>query len=399
MLSFGAQTGDGTGSFVYMEGSDGSAGDSASLITPLIDLSTAANPYLKYHYHFYGADIQSFYVSVDSGNGFVNVDTITGQQHTSGSAAWSNTIVDLSAFANSSTIRIKFQGSRSVGVLGDMSFDQLSVFDSLQVQTCVDPTNLLASAIACDSALISWISDAGTLFTGLVWDTVGFDPATGGNLVFPTNNFYVINGLSPNTAYDVYVIDSCQFGKTQPVLVQFTTASAPLPIIQYTVNQSNTTGTSAVVDFDASGSQNAGTFTWAFDNGTTVVNGASAQNTYNQNGSDTVNLSITNACGTVDSSFVVDVQGIGINEFVGNSLKVYPNPNNGKFRVSFNTNEWVHVELSLINTIGQSVYQEVLGNVKGEQVVNIDVTTVAEGMYILQVNANGQRSFIKITVQ
>ena len=100
-----------------MEGSDGSAGDSASLITPLIDLSTAANPYLRYYYHFYGVDIQSFYVSVDSGNGFVNVDTIIGQQHTSGTAAWSSTIVDLSAFANSTNVRIKFQGTRNVGVL------------------------------------------------------------------------------------------------------------------------------------------------------------------------------------------------------------------------------------------------------------------------------------------
>jgi hypothetical protein len=391
---------DGTGSFVYMEGSDGSAGDSASLITPLIDLSTAANPYLKYHYHFYGADIQSFYVSADSGAGYVNLDTITGQQHTSGTAAWSNTLVDLSAFANSSAVRIKFQGTRNVGVLGDMSFDQISVFDSVATATCVNPTNFVTTSVACDSVSFSWTSDANTVFSTLVWDTTGFDPTLGGNSVTPATSPFGLGGLAPGTSYDVYLIDSCGLGTTPPLLLQFTTATAPLPVIGFTYTQSNTTANNATVDFDATGSIDGQVFLWSTNNGANTQTGTIIQETYAQNGNDTVHLSVMNACGSVDTSFVVNIQGIGIEDnMISRTLKVYPNPNQGKFRVSFELDGLKQVELSLTNAIGQQVYSKGLGKVSGIHSEELDISDLAKGIYVLQVNANGQRSNYRIIVQ
>ncbi len=383
-----------------MEGSDGSVGDSASLITPLIDLSAATNPYLKYHYHFYGADIQSFYVSADSGTGYVNLDTITGQQHTSGTAAWSNTLVDLSAFANSSTIRIKFQGTRNVGVLGDMSFDQISVFDSVSTATCVNPTNFVTTSVACDSVSFSWTSDANTVFSTLVWDTTGFDPTLGGNPITPATSPFGLGGLAPGTSYDVYLIDSCGLGTTTPLLLQFTTAIAPLPVIGFTYSQSNTTPNNATVDFDATGTTDGQVFLWSTNNGTNNQTGTTIQEVYTQNINDTVNLSVMNACGSVDTSFVVTIQGIGIEDnMISRTLKVYPNPNQGKFRVSFELDGLKQVELSLTNALGQQVYSKELGKVSGIQNEDLDISDLAKGIYVLQVDANGQRSNYRIIVQ
>lgn len=391
---------DGTGNFAYIEGSDGSSGDSASLITPLIDLSTATNPYLKYHYHFYGADIQSFYVSVDDGNGFVNVDTISGQQQTSTSAAWLSKFVDLTAFANSTSVRIKFQGERNLGVLGDMSFDQLSVFDSISTPVCVDPVNFVTSSVACDSVSFSWLSDVNTVFSTLVWDTAGFDPTLGGNLITPATSPFGIGGLTPGMSYDVYLVDSCAFGTTTPILVQFTTASAPLPVINFTYNQSNTTVTNATVDFDATGTTDGQVFVWTTNNGTNIQTGVTIQEAYAQNGNDTVHLSVMNTCGSVDTSFVINIQGIGIEDnMISRTLKVYPNPNQGKFRVSFELDGLKQVGLSVQNALGQQVYAKELGKVSGIQNEDLDISNLAKGIYVLQVNANGQRSNFRITVQ
>ncbi|MCT4623505.1 MAG: T9SS type A sorting domain-containing protein, partial [Schleiferiaceae bacterium] len=390
---------DGTGNFAYIEGSDGSSGDSASLITPLIDLSAATNPYLRYYYHFYGSDIQTFYVSVDDGNGYVNVDTINGQQHTSASAAWTSAIVDLSAF-NSADVRIKFQGERSIGVLGDLAFDQLSVFDSVATPICVTPTNFATSNIYCDSINLTWVSDTATLFSTLVWDTAGFDPTVSGNIVNTASSPFALQGLWPGTTYDVYLIDSCNVGTTSPIMIQFTTANAPLPTIQYNWQQMSTTPTNAVVDFNATASSNGTIYSWAVNNGTTLLNGANVQHTYTQNGSDTVHLQVINGCGSSDTSFVVTIQGIDIKEsLLSRSLKLYPNPNDGKFRVSFELEGLKSVELNVSNALGQNVYHKSLGNIAGQRNEDIDLANLPKGMYVLQVNANGQESKIRFVVQ
>jgi hypothetical protein len=84
---------------------------------------------------------------------------------------------------------------------------------------------------------------------------------------------------------------------------------------------------------------------------------------------------------------------------ISRTLKVYPNPNQGKFRVSFELDGLKQVELSLTNAIGQQVYSKGLGKVSGIHSEELDISDLAKGIYVLQVNANGQRSNYRIIVQ
>jgi hypothetical protein len=183
-------------------------------------------------------------------------------------------------------------------------------------------------------------------------------------------------------------------------MIQFTTANAPLPTIQYNWQQMSTTPTNAVVDFNATASSNGTIYSWAVNNGTTLLNGANVQHTYTQNGSDTVHLQVINGCGSSDTSFVVTIQGIDIKEsLLSRSLKLYPNPNDGKFRVSFELEGLKSVELNVSNALGQNVYHKSLGNIAGQRNEDIDLANLPKGMYVLQVNANGQESKIRFVVQ
>ena len=80
------------------------------------------------------------------------------------------------------------------------------------IPTCPDPV-LTNTAFTASSGSFSWANVVGTTPLGstIVWGPQGFYNGTGtpGTWVHNVSSPYTINGLSPNTFYDVYVIDSC----------------------------------------------------------------------------------------------------------------------------------------------------------------------------------------------
>ncbi len=80
------------------------------------------------------------------------------------------------------------------------------------VPTCPDPV-LSNTAITATSATFSWASPTGSTPLGstIIWGPQGFYTGTGtpGTWNHGVSSPYTITGMSPNTFYDVYVIDSC----------------------------------------------------------------------------------------------------------------------------------------------------------------------------------------------
>ena len=80
------------------------------------------------------------------------------------------------------------------------------------VPTCPDPV-LSNTGWTATSGSFSWASPTGSTPLGstIIWGPQGFYSGTGtpGTWVHGVSSPYTINGLSPNTFYDVYVIDSC----------------------------------------------------------------------------------------------------------------------------------------------------------------------------------------------
>jgi hypothetical protein len=113
--------------YVYVEASNGLAGDMAILYSPCIDVSGATSQLtLDYAYHMYGADIQTLFVDIDSAGTWVNVDTLIGQKHTSNADPYLSRSLNLNQFAGLSTTQIRFWTDKS-GFNGDVAIDDFAM--------------------------------------------------------------------------------------------------------------------------------------------------------------------------------------------------------------------------------------------------------------------------------
>ncbi|RFC55938.1 Omp28-related outer membrane protein [Brumimicrobium aurantiacum] len=74
-------------------------------------------------------------------------------------------------------------------------------------------------------------------------------------------------------------------------------------------------------------------------------------------------------------------------------MKVYPNPTSNVVNVEFELTNTNDVSVSILNTVGQTVTSNNLGNVSGVQSTQLDVSSLESGMYIVKVQtANGEQT-------
>ncbi|NVK26990.1 MAG: PKD domain-containing protein [Flavobacteriia bacterium] len=198
----------GSGKYAYTDDLTFSA-NTSSLRTPEIDLAPLDTPELRFWYYMYGQNITSLQVQVREGGttGWSTVQTITGQQQTSATQPWEESIVDLSAYTNK-TVFIRFVGNKSANFNGsDIAIDDIRVDEK---PNCAGPSDLTATGVSESSIEVSWTSGGGTSWI-IEYGPSGFIPGTG-TTVSVLNNPYIVTGLNTNTAYDFYVQDSCSNG-------------------------------------------------------------------------------------------------------------------------------------------------------------------------------------------
>ncbi len=86
---------------------------------------------------------------------------------------------------------------------------------------------------------------------------------------------------------------------------------------------------------------------------------------------------------------------VGINELAtiknGQNLKLYPNPNNGDFKLSFNTNK-EKTNLAVFNIQGQLVYEDKLETTIGTNETKLNIEHLPLGVYYVSItNENNER--------
>ncbi len=87
---------------------------------------------------------------------------------------------------------------------------------------------------------------------------------------------------------------------------------------------------------------------------------------------------------------------VGINENItDNSFNIFPNPNNGRFTLSFNIPEEDNYTVELSSVIGQVIYSEKLNKFSGDYAKNIDASGFGKGIYSLRLTNSQNKSEIK----
>ena len=207
--------------FMFVEASNGSSGDIATVLSPAIDLTALTVPSLSFYYHMYGSQITTLEVGVSTDNGttFTNELTITGQQQMDSSDPWLQSIIDLSAYANQ-TVIVSFTTSKGTGSLdfeGDVSIDDVN-FDELPV--CNNVSAVTVDGTGSSSISISWTENNTPAATA--WEVVAVpagDPVPAIGTTNASMTSFTLSPLTSSTPYDIYVRTDCSNTFVGPITV------------------------------------------------------------------------------------------------------------------------------------------------------------------------------------
>ena len=118
------------------------------------------------------------------------------------------------------------------------------------------------------------------------------------------------------------------------------------------------------------------------------------------NGKGYLKVDVTNTQGCKDTTATqVTIGNVGLNEAGNiNSLMVYPNPSNGTFVVSFNALKSSTVEMSLVNLLGQQIWNTQHTIQAGEQTIQINAN-MSPGVYTLYINNHDEQVQHKVMIK
>ncbi len=256
--------GSSVGKYIYSEASQPAvAGEVASAISPCYTLGSSGSYVLKFYYHMYGATIPGLHVDVYSNGSWINnVYQLTGPQHSSSTAAWTQASVSLNSYLGS-TIKIRFRVIRGSDYQGDVAIDDIFI-------------GIVGAPIADFSA---------NIIDPAVGNSVNFtDNSTGNpttwNWSFTPNTVSYANNTSSSSQnpevvfnnvgnYDVKLVCSNASGIDSIIKASYISVAASLSIPATEDFESFTLGSSGSTLGNGWNSTTNGTFNWLINAGST----------------------------------------------------------------------------------------------------------------------------------
>ncbi len=187
--------------------------------------------------------------------------------------------------------------------------------------------------------------------------------------------------ISP-TATDVYTVTG--------------TAGTCTNVATYSLNVNATPTITAVVTNDTicalnqTGLQASGgtTYNWSPATGLSSTTSGTVTGTYNTAGTYVYNvIGTTSGCNSAASVTVTVLPCVGINEVAGNIASIFPNPGKGNITISLGNTSFAN-KIVVSDMIGNQVFNTSVP--AGAAKLNIDLTTMPKGMYLVTVtNSTG----------
>ncbi len=120
--------------------------------------------------------------------------------------------------------------------------------------------------------------------------------------------------------------------------------------------------------------------------------------TYAAEGTYDISLTVTNACGETEASTqTVNIIGVSVADVIAdNSVRAYPNPNNGKFSIERVISINAETSITIHNVLGQEVFSRNFKVVPGRNTFSIDLKETAAGIYQITIEDEAGTSQIRI---
>jgi PKD repeat protein len=244
--------------------------------------------------------------------------------------------------------------------------DTISIYVSAASQVSAGPDTMV-----CGNSL-QLLGSNPLMGTG-TWSSNG----PGVNFSDPNDPNAVAQGLTPGTYGLVWTVADMGCTRSDTQLVTVTPAVAAA----YSFG-----GSGFVVNF-SDNSVNATTWFWDFGDGAT----SSLQNpshTYTQSGSFTACLIAGNVCGMDTLCRSLSIGSVGISPREAYQFTVFPNPSLGNIWLQPSM-DCDNVVIRMVDMQGRQCLRQELGRIDAQGEAEIDLTGMAKGMYLLEIEHDG----------
>ncbi len=219
-----------------------------------------------------------------------------------------------------------------------------------------------------------------------------------GSAVYPYSIpgvFNISGSTASNQSSYYYFYDlGIEYGTCTSPLVSKNLIAQAAPTAAFTVNQS----AFPVINFNAANSTNANSFSWSFGDGV-VATGQQVTHVYATNGSFDVRLIASGNCGSDTLTQSVTISGLSVNKLQAvTKLNVYPNPNSGMFRVSFEQMQAQPVQLILRDMTGRTLYETTIDDNELQVVRELDMQHLAAGVYYVSIENGNRRNIQRMII-
>ncbi|MEM9022822.1 MAG: PKD domain-containing protein, partial [Bacteroidota bacterium] len=265
----------------------------------------------------------------------------------------------------------------------------------------VDINDTASGCITSDTTVITAsegvdLGDDQTLCTP---NTLTLDASISGGAVYvwSTNEFTSSITVSQSGTYSVSVTDSSSCISVDEVVVQV--AEAPDASFFTTVNFLTGIFTNTSTLFGNN------TYLWDFGDGNSSTD-ENPTHVYafpaGGSGDFVVTLTVSNECGSSTFTDTVSIGvTVGIEDLLAgeSGIAVFPNPNNGDFRVALQTNGTQTVNVDVLDLQGRVIFNLPLGSVNGRVFEEITLDNVAKGVYMVKVTMDDQVRVERLSIQ
>ncbi len=258
---------------------------------------------------------------------------------------------------------------------------------------CPMPSAPTVGNIDCDNIDVNFSSNISSVLIQHGPTGFGLGNGTFSGILTGVNT-YNIPGLTVGNTYDIYLANVCSSGDTSAFAGPLTvTTSGPAPVASFTYVANGLS-----VDFDATSSSAGVSAVYAWDYGDgNMGTGLTPTHVYTSGGNYNVTLTVTDVCGTDDTTFTAASINL-LENALGQSLAVYPNPSKDVVQIEFSSMGEREATIRVLELSGKEVMRLEVSNLDETYSGQLHLDKLARGVYTLEINAgalNATRRLIK----
>jgi hypothetical protein len=264
------------------------------------------------------------------------------------------------------------------------------------VQNALPVTGLFVSNVGANSVTINWVSVQGLQWYEVRYRPIGAGTWTGGGTQGAPTTFKNLVGLDAATDYEIEVRGFCSAGTPGPWSSTFVFSTGPSCPSPQNLNAINVLGNQATLTWSAVSNvlyyqvryRIQGGNSWSSGTSNTnskVIVSLQANTTYEwQLRAVCLPSPFSNSSWSMIGDFSINALKEASSFEQEESFSIFPNPASQILHVQFNSSVNEDTHIAVFDLSGRKMKQIILGPHEGSQQIDIDISDLVQGTYLIQ---------------